>query len=102
MIVKKNLIIFKKEKDWETIKEDLIRVHGQSTMLISWKCRRELGFSVRYHRGLVPLDTPYNETHQRFRYENQIHLDFFNESAQTFFVLKYKNNDTLFEEDYEV
>jgi hypothetical protein len=30
--------------------------------------------------------------HQRHHYQEQIHLDFYNAAAQTWFVLKYLNN----------
>ena len=66
--------------------------------MISYVCKRELGFTVRRHRGLEQHD----ETtwavmksegwDNRYYYQEQIHLDFYNLSQQTWFVLKYLNN----------
>jgi hypothetical protein len=103
ILVKKNLIIFRIPSDWEAISARIVAEHGAS-MLISWKCRRELGFSVRRHKGLAKWDdNPYNngdddlllvshqpeELRNQYHYEDQVHLDFYNEAAQSFFVLKY-------------
>lgn len=92
--VKKNLIIFHKPEEWELISAQLIKEHGASIM-ISWKMRRELGFQVRFHQGLelrkdaelVP------DLKHRYYYQDQVHLDFFNETAQSWFILKYTNKD---------
>jgi hypothetical protein len=105
ILVKKNLIIFRVPEDWEEISARIVSEHGAS-MLISWKCRRELGFSVRHHKGLAKWDdNPYDngdddwllvnampaDFKNQYHYEQQVHLDFFNEAAQSFFVLKYLN-----------
>jgi hypothetical protein len=72
-------------------------------MLISSKCKRELGFTVRHHKGLVKWandsDEDYKEQEEwlpdefknRYHYEEQICLDFYNELQMTMFVLKYLN-----------
>ena len=88
--IKHNLIIFDEPREWESISFEIVREYGAS-MLISWKCRRELGFSVRRHKGLKPFngDEETNFLTGRFYYSEQIHLDFFNEAAQSWFVLKY-------------
>ena len=90
--IKHNLIIFEKPHEWEKISAELVKQYGIS-ILISWKCKRELGFSVRHHKGLVPIDSDgeYGNLNGRFYYSDQVHLDFFSESAQSFFVLKYIN-----------
>jgi hypothetical protein len=31
----------------------------------------------------------------RYHYESQVHLDFYNEAQQTFFVLKYLNSEKI-------
>lgn len=91
--VKKNLIIFHKHEEWETISEQLIKEHGPSIM-ISWKMRRELGFQVRHHKGLVLRTDQYVKEYQnQYYYEDQIHLDFFSEAAHSWFILKYTNKD---------
>ena len=96
--VKKNLIIFHSVREFEELHHQLLEEYGRSTMLISWRMKRELGFTIRHHQGLVPHD----ETEwvvmkeqgwdHRYHYESQVHLDFYNEAQQTFFVLKYLNN----------
>jgi hypothetical protein len=98
--VKKNLIIFSKPLEWETISAQLIQLHGPSIM-ISWKCKRELGFTVRRHKGLVKNSDNFSDDvydyeidadlKHRYHYEEQIHLDFYSESALTYFLLKYIN-----------
>lgn len=96
--IKKNLIVFRKPWEWEAVSARLIQEYGPSIM-ISWKCRRELGFSVRRHKGLVRWadDQDYKEEEEwlepdlknRYHYEDQVHLDFYNEAQQSFFMLKY-------------
>ena len=81
----------------DRIKED----HGETIFAISWRLKRELGFTVRNHKGLVKWtdDQDYKEQEEwlesefknRYHYEEQIHLDFYNEHQMTLFVLKYLN-----------
>jgi hypothetical protein len=55
---------------------------------------------VRRHKGLVPHPQAEWEImkaegwNHRYHYEDQVHLDFYNEAAQTWFVLKYVNMDS--------
>ena len=96
--VKKNLIVFHNPHEWYQIAESLRTEYGQSIMLISSKCKRELGFTIRHHQGLVEMDKDTWEVmksegyHNRYCYESQVHLDFYNQAQQTFFVLKYLDN----------
>jgi hypothetical protein len=95
--VKKNLIIFHEPYEWYNLAERLRVEHGQSIMLISARCKRELGFTVRHHKGLAEHGKDTWEVmksqgfHNRYHYEEQIHLDFYNEAQMSFFVLKYVN-----------
>ncbi len=96
--IKKNLIVFRKTSEWEQVSAKLVKEYGPSIM-ISWKCRRELGFTVRRHKGLVRWADDYDykndeewlepDLKNRYHYEDQVHLDFYNEANQGFFVLKY-------------
>jgi hypothetical protein len=90
--VKKNLIIFHKLHEWESVRRQLVAEYGISIM-ISWKMKRDLGFTIRYHKGLVPHstgdDTLISDAEWRYHYEEQVHLDFFNEETQSWFQLKY-------------
>jgi hypothetical protein len=94
---KKNLIIFHKPHEWYELAQQLRDEYGISIMLISDRCKRELGFTVRHHKGLAPHNAVEWEsmksegwTH-RYYYEEQVHLDFYNEAAMSWFMLKYLN-----------
>jgi hypothetical protein len=95
--IKQNLIIFHWPGEWEKLQSQLRQDYGHRIML-SWVCKQELGFTVRRHKGLEPHDPAEWEVmksegwNHRYHYQEQIHLDFYNESAQTWFVLKYLNN----------
>jgi hypothetical protein len=95
--VKKNLIIFHQPYEWYGLAERLRSKYGISIMLISARCKRELGFTVRHHKGLVPHDSIEWELMKeegwkhRYHYEEQVHLDFYNEAQQSWFMLKYLN-----------
>jgi hypothetical protein len=92
--IKKNLIIFHRPYEWSEIQQQLTVDFGPS-IAISFVCKRELGFTVRRHKGLVPHPQVEWEIMKsqgwdhRYHYEDQVHLDFYNEAAQTWFVLKY-------------
>jgi hypothetical protein len=111
--IKHNLIIFHRPKEWDELQQKLIAEYGKSIVLIRDKCRRELGFTPRHHRGLVPYMDRYGynvmkdarldlvdelaqafieENKHKKAYEDQVHLDFYNEAQMSFFVLKYLNN----------
>jgi transcription initiation factor IIE alpha subunit len=87
--VKHNLIIFENEDDWEVMREKIKQDFGETIFTISWRLKRELGFTVRYHRGLVSQ----SNDKTKFYYQDQVHLDFFAESSHSWFVLKYVNID---------
>ena len=92
------MIIFHSPYEWYELANRLRTEYGQSIMLISAKCKRELGFTVRHHKGLEKR----NEVEwaimklegwdNRYYYQDQVHLDFYNEAQMSFFVLKYLNN----------
>lgn len=98
--VKKNLIIFHNVDQWSVLMQQLLQDHGNK-IAISSVCRRELGFTIRRHQGLEPHPEPEWELMKaegwkhRYHYQAQIHLDFYSEAAQTWFVLKYLNNDQV-------
>jgi hypothetical protein len=92
--VKKNLIIFHRPSDWDSILDQLSKEYGAKIM-ISYVCRRELGFTVRRHKGLEPHDKESwaimksEGWNHRYYYQDQIHLDFYNDAQMSWFVLKY-------------
>ena len=96
--VKKILIIFHSVREFEELHHRLFEEHGRATMLVSWRMKRELGFTIRHHKGLVEHGESEWQImksegwNHRYHYEDQVHLDFYNEAQQSFFVLKYLNN----------
>lgn len=89
IIVKRNLIIFKKKEQWEEIWHQIIQEYGNK-ITISFVCRRELGFTIRTHLEWIEFDR--SGERPRHYAEEQIHLDFYNESMQSWFLLRYLNN----------
>jgi len=95
--IKKNLIIFRNPYEWNEISSKISKEYG-SKIMISWVLKRELGFTIRHHKGLVEHDKDVWEVmksegyHNRYHYEDQVHLDFYNEAQMSFFVLKYLNS----------
>lgn len=88
--IKKNLIIFHRTGDWSAIYVKILQDYGRG-MAIQTRLRRELGFTYRHHRGLEPNDSIEGSYLYSYHYEDQIHLDFYSESAQSWFELKYLN-----------
>jgi hypothetical protein len=69
--------VFHKPKEWEPIWARILEEHG-ARMAIRWVMQRDLGFTVRHHRALVP-NLPALRHHaggSNMHYEDQIHLDF--------------------------
>jgi hypothetical protein len=64
---------------WYKLKNQLINDYSPSVMMLSYKMKDKLGFTVREHREW---------TEQR-GYMIDIRLDFFNEPKRTMFLLKY-------------
>ena len=64
-----------KPGQWVALKARLLQDYAPADVLITWRCRERLGFTVRQHQG-------YGD---KVRY----HLDFWDDGMRTFFVLKY-------------
>jgi hypothetical protein len=94
--VKKNLIIFHNPGEWSDIYALILRDFGMK-MALRTRLRKEMGFTFRYHKGLVSNEHPYKDG-PSMHYEEQVHLDFFSEAAQSWFQLKYLNRSTSNEE----
>ena len=88
IIVKRNLIIFKQGPDeyWDNIWEKILSEYGP-TIAISWVLKRELGFTTRRHTHWINFFA--DGAKVGGYYQDQIHLDFYNESALSWFQLKY-------------
>ncbi len=72
-------------KEWNELKDRLVAEYG-SKILISWVCRRELGFTVREHRHFVIRKDIENWRDNR----TCICLDFYDEAMKSWFILKYQ------------
>ena len=68
------------EKKWNTIYHQIRDEYGDAVILISWKLRETLGFTVRRHRDWNPING---------HMVDDIRLDFYDAAAMTFFQLKY-------------
>jgi len=89
VIVKKNLIIFRNPGEWSDIYARILREFGMG-MAVRTRLRRELGFTYRTFQEWIVFDR--SGDRERKYCEDQIHLDFYNESAQSWFILRYLNN----------
>lgn len=89
VLIKKNLIVFRRPGDWSAIYTKILQDYGIG-MAVRTRMRRELGFTYRHHRGLVSRTTdPIVLGEVNMYYEEQVHVDFYNESAQSWFQLRY-------------
>jgi hypothetical protein len=88
--VKTDLIIFDSEELWEPIRKKILAEYGASHLL-RWVSRRELGFTVRFHHHWDTVNKNHfgEDITRMYYYQHQVHLDFFNDSALTWFQLKY-------------
>lgn len=91
--IKHNLIIFEEPYEWEPIRDRIKKDYGPNIFTISWRLKRELGFTVRHHQGLKQADysKEFIDLKGRYYYSPEIHLDFYSEAEHSFFVLKYLN-----------
>ncbi len=65
---------------WDTLKDRITVDYGKTMLMVSFKLKRELGFTVREHRE---WDQANRRTIQDIR------LDFFDDQLETLFRLKY-------------
>lgn len=85
-----------KHREWDQIfkqiKEDYS--HSPATYLIRGRMRDVLGFTVREHQDWRYRSEEIPGRDYDWRDErSQIHIDFYSEQAQTFFMLRYMNRD---------
>jgi hypothetical protein len=74
------------EDSWIKLRQHLIQTQPKSVMMMRWKMLEVLGFTDRLHTVWIDKPNRYGGMGYQRR---EIHLDFFNESKQTFFLLKY-------------
>lgn len=68
--------------EWDNVKERITERHGLSMTLLSFKLKRDLGFTVRNHRYVEDRDLYRRHVHE-------IHLDFYDDAKETMFRLAY-------------
>lgn len=66
------------ESTWNRIYHQIIQDYGQTTVILSWRLRETLGFTVRRHHW-----------YSGNNYYRDIRLDFDTEAQTIFFRLKY-------------
>lgn len=86
--IKKNLIVFHRPGDWSAIYTKILQEFGMG-MAVRTRMRRELGFTYRDHQAWFKVPSKGGHVHKYCEY--QIHLDFFADSAQSWFQLRYLN-----------
>ena len=69
-----------KNSEWNKLRPRIDADYGRITTMISWRLKETLGFTVRSHRGFDP---------QANDYVQDTRLDFVDETAATFFRMKY-------------
>lgn len=84
--VKRQLIIFHDAADWSAIFGRILQDYGLG-MAVSYRLKRQLGFTHRRHAQWMPD----RDSHGLNYLEDQVHLDFYSDQAQTWFQLKYLN-----------
>jgi hypothetical protein len=77
---------------WSRLKTQLTLDYSQGVMMISWRMKDKLGFTVREYQAWKEVGAKWNPT-------SDIRLDFYNDSKRTMFLLKYSeylsNTDLL-------
>jgi len=66
-------------RSWQILQERILVDYGRATLLISWRLKANLGFTVRKH-------TDYDQDGWQI---TTIRLDFYDEQLQTLFLLRY-------------
>ena len=86
--IKQNLIIFHKPGDWADVYSKILQDYGRG-MMVRTRLRRELGFTYRHYQEWITFDR--SGDRERKYCEDQVHLDFYDDQAQSWFQLKYLN-----------
>jgi hypothetical protein len=81
-------------EEWLTIRQEIDKNHPKSVTMVRWKMREVLGFTTREHTewlGYYDRASKEDRKAGNHGYKTMIHLDFYNESQRTMFLLKYGN-----------
>lgn len=68
-------------RSWERLKKQIVKDYGRTTIMISWRLKETLGFTIREH---YDFRSDYSS-------RKPIRLDFYDEQLQTLFLLKYSD-----------
>jgi hypothetical protein len=79
------------EKQWLKIYNHIAATHPPSVLLIREKMKSVLGFTSRRHEEFIDHEVDIgSDINYKTRWQlTSIHLDFYNESKRTMFLLKY-------------
>ena len=69
-------------QQWERLKSQIIEDYDRTTVLISWKLKDTLGFTLRQHR---------DENEADWKKKYSMRLDFWDEQLHILFLLKYSD-----------
>jgi hypothetical protein len=76
--------------EWNDIRTKIREEFGDSMILLRDKMRRELGFTPRVYTQWVDRDVHPRDVGFRTAYPREmVHIDFYDESARTWFLLKF-------------
>ena len=84
-----------KHREWERIFAQIRQDYAAtpSVYLIREKMKDTLGFTWREHRGYKSDEWGFDPNYDWRDSSSQIHIDFYSESARTYFIMKYMNYD---------
>ncbi len=85
------MIIFHRPGEWSDIYALILKDYGMG-MAVRTRLRRELGFTYRKHQEWIVFDR--SGDRERKYCEEQVHLDFYSEAAQSWFILRYIKGNT--------
>ena len=71
-----------KNPQWEQLKSKIIEDYGRATVMISWRLREQVGFTLRQHR---------DDNEDDWKNKYTMRLDFWDDQLHTMFLLKYSD-----------
>lgn len=74
---------------WHNIRQEIDKQYPRSVTMVRWKMKEVLGFTPRDHEEWVVID--HTGDRERRMLKKEVHLDFYNESQRTMFLLKYSD-----------
>jgi hypothetical protein len=75
---------------WKNIYQHIKKDYPPSVFLIRDRMKSVLGFTTREHEAWIPQSVDIGDVRYGTRYkETYMHLDFYNDSKRTMFLLKY-------------